>query len=127
MPCVAPRTPSAAAVRNSAAPVRPFGPVGAPTHLLRPAESGQKSQEKPPQATPKLEEFDPIQVALLKEECIVIDENDKAIGTGSKKDCHLMTNIRDGEFDLTVESGDVVFSGASSPDAGMIFGGLDRA
>ncbi|OQR68785.1 isopentenyl-diphosphate Delta-isomerase 1-like [Tropilaelaps mercedesae] len=40
--------------------------------------------------------LDPGQIALMKESCIVVDENDQAIGTASKKDCHLMSNINGG-------------------------------
>ncbi|XP_070565506.1 isopentenyl-diphosphate Delta-isomerase 1-like [Ptychodera flava] len=40
--------------------------------------------------------LDETQVQLLKEECIVIDENDKVIGSDSKKTCHLMENIDKG-------------------------------
>ena len=36
--------------------------------------------------------YDKEQVELMKEECIVIDENDKAIGFGSKKDCKKKKN-----------------------------------
>ncbi|XP_030374007.1 isopentenyl-diphosphate Delta-isomerase 1 [Scaptodrosophila lebanonensis] len=31
---------------------------------------------------------DPLQVAALKEQCILVDEKDKAIGAASKADCH---------------------------------------
>lgn len=50
-----------------------------------------------------LDGFDPVQVSLLKEECILVDENDKVVGTGSKKECHLMSNIREGKFDWSLE------------------------
>ncbi|KAI9137048.1 NUDIX hydrolase domain-like protein [Paraphysoderma sedebokerense] len=40
--------------------------------------------------------YDPEQVKLMEEMCIVIDENDKAIGADTKKNCHLMTNINAG-------------------------------
>ena len=40
--------------------------------------------------------LDPKQVELLNEECIVVDENDIALGSKSKKECHLMTNIEKG-------------------------------
>ncbi|KAH7165489.1 NUDIX hydrolase domain-like protein [Dactylonectria macrodidyma] len=36
------------------------------------------------------------QIRLMDEVCIVLDENDKPIGTASKKICHLMTNIDKG-------------------------------
>jgi len=39
---------------------------------------------------------DPIQVALMQEECILVDQKDKVIGHDSKKNCHLNTNIRKG-------------------------------
>ena len=40
--------------------------------------------------------LDPKQVELLNEECIVVDENDKPLGSKSKKECHLMVNIDNG-------------------------------
>eukprot|EP01122_Echinamoeba_exundans_P005016 TRINITY_DN151_c0_g1_i1.p1 TRINITY_DN151_c0_g1~~TRINITY_DN151_c0_g1_i1.p1 ORF type:complete len:263 (-),score=48.63 TRINITY_DN151_c0_g1_i1:28-816(-) len=43
-----------------------------------------------------LQKYDPVQVALMGERCILVDENDKVIGHESKKNCHLMTNIRKG-------------------------------
>ncbi|OQR75404.1 isopentenyl-diphosphate Delta-isomerase 1-like [Tropilaelaps mercedesae] len=41
-----------------------------------------------------LRNFDLQQVKLLEEECILVDENDNVIGTKSKRECHLMTNIQ---------------------------------
>ncbi|KAF8245819.1 isopentenyl-diphosphate delta3-delta2-isomerase [Wilcoxina mikolae CBS 423.85] len=41
----------------------------------------------------ELEGYDETQVSLMQEVCIVLDENDKPIGSASKKICHLMTNI----------------------------------
>lgn len=43
-----------------------------------------------------LSQFDPVQVKLLDEMCIAVDENDNVIGPRSKKDCHLMENIKKG-------------------------------
>ena len=40
--------------------------------------------------------LDETQVDLLKEECILIDRDDKRIGSASKKDCHLLSNIDKG-------------------------------
>lgn len=40
--------------------------------------------------------MDPIQVALMNEECILVDRLDNQIGCASKKECHLMTNIKQG-------------------------------
>lgn len=40
--------------------------------------------------------LDQTQIDLLKEECILIDDNDKRIGSASKKDCHLLENIDKG-------------------------------
>ncbi|XP_064081730.1 isopentenyl-diphosphate Delta-isomerase 1-like [Macrobrachium nipponense] len=40
----------------------------------------------------KAESIDPQQFALLSEPCILVDENDKNIGSSSKRDCHLMHN-----------------------------------
>ena len=36
------------------------------------------------------------QIRLMEERCIVLDENDKYLRDGSKKECHLMTNINEG-------------------------------
>lgn len=36
--------------------------------------------------------FDQLQELALKENCILVDENDKIIGSSSKKDCHLVNN-----------------------------------
>ncbi|KAL8298477.1 hypothetical protein RB597_006720 [Gaeumannomyces tritici] len=43
-----------------------------------------------------LEGHDEEQIRLMDEVCIVVDENDLPIGKGSKKICHLMTNIDKG-------------------------------
>lgn len=40
--------------------------------------------------------YDDEQIRLMDEVCIVLDKDDNAIGTASKKDCHLMTNINKG-------------------------------
>lgn len=40
--------------------------------------------------------LDSTQVDLLKEQCILVDENDKVVGSDSKKNCHLMENINKG-------------------------------
>ncbi|KAJ2016727.1 isopentenyl-diphosphate delta-isomerase idi1 [Coemansia sp. RSA 455] len=40
--------------------------------------------------------YDEEQVRLMEEMCILVDENDKAIGPASKKTCHLMENINTG-------------------------------
>ncbi|KAK5092640.1 isopentenyl-diphosphate delta-isomerase idi1 [Exophiala xenobiotica] len=45
---------------------------------------------------PDLAGYDEEQIRLMDEVCIVLDYDDKAIGTASKKDCHLMTNINKG-------------------------------
>ncbi|KAL5338301.1 NUDIX hydrolase domain-like protein [Aspergillus crustosus] len=37
--------------------------------------------------------YDDEQVCLMDEVCIVLDDDDKPIGSASKKTCHLMTNI----------------------------------
>lgn len=36
------------------------------------------------------------QIRLMEERCIVLDNDDRAIRDGSKKECHLMTNINKG-------------------------------
>ncbi|KAK6531213.1 isopentenyl-diphosphate delta-isomerase idi1 [Arthrobotrys megalospora] len=44
----------------------------------------------------ELEGYDAEQVRLMDEVCIVLDEDDKPIGSASKKTCHLMANIDKG-------------------------------
>jgi len=45
-----------------------------------------------------LSHFDATQVNLLQEECILIDNDDRNIGSASKKVCHLLENIEKGQF-----------------------------
>ncbi|XP_065929798.1 isopentenyl-diphosphate Delta-isomerase 1 isoform X2 [Magallana gigas] len=45
--------------------------------------------------------YDDTQVALMGEECILIDRNDNVTGSASKKTCHLMENINKGHFTNT--------------------------
>ncbi|KAG7099199.1 hypothetical protein E1B28_001066 [Marasmius oreades] len=40
--------------------------------------------------------YDPVQVKLMKERCILVDEQDNALGAADKKTCHLMENINKG-------------------------------
>jgi isopentenyl-diphosphate delta-isomerase type 1 len=40
-----------------------------------------------------VQQHDHTQVALLNEPCILVDSDDRALGSGSKKDVHLLTNI----------------------------------
>jgi isopentenyl-diphosphate delta-isomerase len=47
-----------------------------------------------------LASLDETQVKLLEENCILVDEADKAIGSATKKDCHLLSNINKGELIL---------------------------
>jgi isopentenyl-diphosphate delta-isomerase len=41
-------------------------------------------------------EHDPEQIRLMEEECILVDATDKVVGHGSKRYCHLMSNIKKG-------------------------------
>ncbi|ORZ37069.1 NUDIX hydrolase domain-like protein [Catenaria anguillulae PL171] len=43
-----------------------------------------------------LDGYDPEQVRLMQEMCILVDGNDKVIGFDTKKNTHLMTNINQG-------------------------------
>lgn len=43
-----------------------------------------------------LQGLDETQVRLLEEKCILVDENDQAIGSATKKECHLLKNIDKG-------------------------------
>ena len=45
-----------------------------------------------------LSRLDETQVQLLAEECILVDETDKAIGSDTKKNCHLNANIGAGKL-----------------------------
>ena len=47
-------------------------------------------------ATIELQGYDEEQIRLMEERCILIDEDDKPYGDGSKKTCHLMVNINKG-------------------------------
>lgn len=40
--------------------------------------------------------LDQTQIDLLKEQCILLDEDDRVMGSASKKDCHLLENIDKG-------------------------------
>jgi isopentenyl-diphosphate Delta-isomerase len=51
-----------------------------------------------PRAATTRTEYDVEQLRLLEaDECIVVDENDRVLGHGSKKFCHLMENIKAGK------------------------------
>ena len=43
-----------------------------------------------------LQGHDEEQIRLMEERCIVTDREDRMIRDGSKKECHLMTNINQG-------------------------------
>jgi len=43
-----------------------------------------------------LQTHDLVQVKLLDEECILVDQEDRRIGSASKKICHMMSNINKG-------------------------------
>jgi len=47
-------------------------------------------------ASVDLSNYDPEQSRLMEERCILVDENDNAIGAVDKKTCHLMENINKG-------------------------------
>ncbi|KAF8168111.1 NUDIX hydrolase domain-like protein [Crassisporium funariophilum] len=47
-------------------------------------------------ASVDLSSYDPEQSRLMDERCILVDENDNAIGAVDKKTCHLMENINKG-------------------------------
>ncbi len=42
--------------------------------------------------------LDSTQVELLAEECILVDESDKVVGSDTKKNCHLNVNIEAGKL-----------------------------
>ncbi|KAK2461926.1 hypothetical protein APHAL10511_006389 [Amanita phalloides] len=47
-------------------------------------------------ATIDLSNYDATQTRLMEERCILVDEDDNAIGAADKKTCHLMKNINQG-------------------------------
>lgn len=49
-----------------------------------------------PPDTLALAGHDEEQIRLMEERCIVLDNDDRAVRDGSKKECHLMTNINKG-------------------------------
>ncbi|EIW70723.1 hypothetical protein TREMEDRAFT_68186 [Tremella mesenterica DSM 1558] len=51
---------------------------------------------KPFEADVNLDTYDEEQVRLMEERCILVDPQDKAYGEGTKKACHLMSNISSG-------------------------------
>ncbi|KAL3186952.1 hypothetical protein MRX96_004758 [Rhipicephalus microplus] len=60
------------------------------------ANLARAATTKPASEAVNLDLFDPTQVQLLEEQCILVDEQDRPIGSCSKKDCHLMENINKG-------------------------------
>lgn len=46
----------------------------------------------------QLNGLDGEQVRLMEEQCILVDENDRALGPDSKKSCHLNANIDSGKL-----------------------------
>ena len=46
----------------------------------------------------QLSNHDREQVRLMEEQCILVDENDRALGPDSKKSCHLNVNIDSGKL-----------------------------
>jgi lysophospholipid acyltransferase len=63
--------------------------------------TGHTKRSSPPAKTREPETVslaghDEEQIRLMEERCIVLDENDKALRDGSKKELHLMTNINKG-------------------------------
>lgn len=45
-----------------------------------------------------LREMDETQIKLMEEECILVDDQDRKIGSSSKKICHMLENINNGGF-----------------------------
>ncbi|MCJ1399725.1 isopentenyl-diphosphate delta-isomerase idi1 [Xylographa trunciseda] len=65
-------------------------------HLFPEVNSQPASSHRTGASTGDLEGYDEEQIRLMEEVCIVLDRDDKPIGTASKKVCHLMTNINSG-------------------------------
>lgn len=73
------------------------------THLFPEVHTRLIGADLPPNSTKHetrsdddLSGYDEEQIRLMDEMCIVLDTDDNAIGTASKKVCHLMTNINEG-------------------------------
>ena len=56
--------------------------VGALRKLLQPAPRRAMSSSA--------QKLDPVQEALLQEQCILVDESDRALGQASKRECHTL-------------------------------------
>ncbi|MCJ1433342.1 isopentenyl-diphosphate delta-isomerase idi1 [Xylographa pallens] len=65
-------------------------------HLFPEVDSQLASSHRTGTSTNDLEGYDEEQIRLMDEVCIVLDKDDKPIGSASKKVCHLMTNINSG-------------------------------
>ncbi|MCJ1316274.1 isopentenyl-diphosphate delta-isomerase idi1 [Xylographa vitiligo] len=65
-------------------------------HLFPEVDSHLASSHRAGTSTGDLEGYDEEQIRLMDEVCIVLDKDDKPIGSASKKVCHLMTNINSG-------------------------------
>jgi len=65
-------------------------------HLFPEVDSQLASSHRTGTSTNDLEGYDEEQIRLMDEVCIVLDRDDKPIGSASKKVCHLMTNINSG-------------------------------
>ena len=50
------------------------------------------------QSSSLLQGLDETQVKLMNEECILVNQNDEKIGTSTKKNCHLLENIKNGFY-----------------------------
>nr|XP_037268277.1 isopentenyl-diphosphate Delta-isomerase 1-like [Rhipicephalus microplus] len=70
--------------------------VGISKKAMAAANLARAATTKPASEAVNLDLFDPTQVQLLEEQCILVDEQDRPIGSCSKKDCHLMENINKG-------------------------------
>ena len=63
--------------------------------IFRNALSQRKFANKPKHSRNAMH-HDPTQLSLLDEKCILVDAEDREIGTDTKKNCHLLTNINSG-------------------------------
>lgn len=57
------------------------------TRLFPFVDTQQNSTNSLDTSDSDLSGYDEVQVSLMKEECIVLDDNDVPIGSASKKDC----------------------------------------
>ncbi|KAJ3256521.1 isopentenyl-diphosphate delta-isomerase idi1 [Chytriomyces hyalinus] len=87
---------SAVLLKNAPGNIFRTTPFITPTHFRSLTPSSRQQQLSTRMSGFDFSTCDPEQVRLMSEMCILVDENDRAIGAESKKNCHLMTKINEG-------------------------------